>query len=203
MHLRQDRRLRSNGRRAGDPRSLSQPRTTHRDVSAILTLPQHDSDAAQARCAPHLSGIPAHKRRDSLPSHPTQFERVSLVTGVRAGIPVRRKASQTPLRGAPAWATRATRSAPVAQLDRALPSEGKGHTFESCRVRHIFTNCGCCDPLDVVQSLGAESRSSVKRRSYRASRRQLRLGPAPATTRTHWPPSSPAMTSRHSVGRRR
>jgi hypothetical protein len=30
--------------------------------------------------------------------------------------------------------------APVAQLDRALPSEGKGHTFESCRVRHIFLN---------------------------------------------------------------
>jgi hypothetical protein len=28
------------------------------------------------------------------------------------------------------------RNAPVAQLDRALPSEGKGHTFESCRVRH-------------------------------------------------------------------
>src|ERR1700682_5794361 len=27
------------------------------------------------------------------------------------------------------------RYAPVAQLDRALPSEGKGHTFESCRVR--------------------------------------------------------------------
>ena len=30
--------------------------------------------------------------------------------------------------------------APVAQLDRALPSEGKGHTFESCRVRHIFND---------------------------------------------------------------
>jgi hypothetical protein len=29
------------------------------------------------------------------------------------------------------------RKAPVAQLDRALPSEGKGHTFESCRVRHF------------------------------------------------------------------
>ena len=28
--------------------------------------------------------------------------------------------------------------APVAQLDRALPSEGKGHTFESCRVRHYL-----------------------------------------------------------------
>src|SRR6266487_6477881 len=29
------------------------------------------------------------------------------------------------------------RNAPVAQLDRALPSEGKGHTFESCRVRQL------------------------------------------------------------------
>jgi hypothetical protein len=28
--------------------------------------------------------------------------------------------------------------APVAQLDRALPSEGKGHTFESCRVRQFI-----------------------------------------------------------------
>ena len=27
-------------------------------------------------------------------------------------------------------------SAPVAQLDRVLPSEGRGHRFESCRVRH-------------------------------------------------------------------
>ena len=26
--------------------------------------------------------------------------------------------------------------APVAQLDRALPSEGRGHRFDSCRVRH-------------------------------------------------------------------
>src|SRR3546814_3268994 len=25
---------------------------------------------------------------------------------------------------------------PVAQLDRALPSEGRGHRFESCRVHH-------------------------------------------------------------------
>ena len=27
------------------------------------------------------------------------------------------------------------RPAPVAQMDRALPSEGRGHRFESCRVR--------------------------------------------------------------------
>jgi hypothetical protein len=30
------------------------------------------------------------------------------------------------------------KKAPVAQLDRALPSEGRGHTFESCRVRQLF-----------------------------------------------------------------
>ena len=29
--------------------------------------------------------------------------------------------------------------APVAQLDRALPSEGRGHRFESCRARHFST----------------------------------------------------------------
>ena len=33
----------------------------------------------------------------------------------------------------------AAASAPVAQLDRALPSEGRGHRFESCRVRHCRT----------------------------------------------------------------
>src|SRR6266699_978395 len=36
--------------------------------------------------------------------------------------------------------------APVAQLDRALPSEGKGHTFESCRVRHFGTKLGTPKP---------------------------------------------------------
>ena len=32
------------------------------------------------------------------------------------------------------------RIAPVAQLDRALPSEGRGHRFESCRVRHYIND---------------------------------------------------------------
>ncbi len=31
-------------------------------------------------------------------------------------------------------------SGPVAQLDRALPSEGRGRTFESCRVRHLINS---------------------------------------------------------------
>ena len=30
-----------------------------------------------------------------------------------------------------------TKDALVAQLDRALPSEGRGHRFESCRVHHF------------------------------------------------------------------
>ena len=29
----------------------------------------------------------------------------------------------------------------VARLDRALPSEGKGHKFESCRARHVVLIC--------------------------------------------------------------
>jgi hypothetical protein len=32
-------------------------------------------------------------------------------------------------------------NAPVAQLDRALPSEGKGRTFESSRVRQHPQRC--------------------------------------------------------------
>ena len=49
----------------------------------------------------------------------------------------RRSAPRGPLPAAAQSAT-SSREAPVAQLDRALPSEGKGHTFESCRVRHLF-----------------------------------------------------------------
>jgi hypothetical protein len=41
----------------------------------------------------------------------------------------------------PSQSAKSTRDAPVAQLDRALPSEGKGHTFESCRVRHLNRRC--------------------------------------------------------------
>ena len=33
---------------------------------------------------------------------------------------------------------------PLARLDRALPSEGEGHTFESCRVRHFSMACNTC-----------------------------------------------------------
>ena len=38
--------------------------------------------------------------------------------------------------------------APVAQLDRALPSEGRGRTFESCRVRHLPSIIPCCRERD-------------------------------------------------------
>ena len=34
-------------------------------------------------------------------------------------------------------ALQAVQQAPVAQLDRASPSEGGGDTFESCRARHF------------------------------------------------------------------
>ena len=44
---------------------------------------------------------------------------------------------RTPPVAAPGGFVYLGRQAPVAQLDRALPSEGKGRTFESSRARHI------------------------------------------------------------------
>ena len=34
----------------------------------------------------------------------------------------------------------ALENAPVAQLDRVRPSEGRGHRFESCRARHPISS---------------------------------------------------------------
>ncbi len=42
---------------------------------------------------------------------------------------------------------------PVAQLDRALPSEGKGRTFESSRVRQSFQGLKLC-PLKPCEPRG-------------------------------------------------
>ena len=55
---------------------------------------------------------------------------VALVRRARAQLPV---CGKRPFRLENASASQA--NAPVAQLDSALPSEGKGRTFESCRVR--------------------------------------------------------------------
>jgi hypothetical protein len=33
--------------------------------------------------------------------------------------------------------------APVAQMDRVLPSEGRGRTFESCRAHHLYCRHRC------------------------------------------------------------
>src|SRR6185437_12465495 len=38
------------------------------------------------------------------------------------------------------------RAGPVAQLDRASPSEGEGRTFESCRVRQSFQDVTAIQP---------------------------------------------------------
>ena len=51
--------------------------------------------------------------------------------------------------------------APVAQLDRALPSEGRGQGFESLRVRQI----ACLDGLKKstgCTEFGAESFSGIR-----------------------------------------
>ena len=77
----------------------------------------------------------AHERHPGV--HRTRFAPAVLATeGVHIG-PI----AQNQPRCRPA-AVRLSRGpcAPVAQLDRALPSEGKGHKFESCRARHSPSN---------------------------------------------------------------
>ncbi|CUW94151.1 hypothetical protein AGR1C_Cc50382 [Agrobacterium fabacearum TT111] len=39
-------------------------------------------------------------------------------------------------------------AAPVAQLDRVLDSDSKGHRFESCRVRHFIAEYGIKNDLE-------------------------------------------------------
>jgi hypothetical protein len=51
-------------------------------------------------------------------------------------------------------------SAPVAQLDRALPSEGRGHKFESCRARHKINHLGKSE----FASVPGVSRREARRR---------------------------------------
>ena len=52
--------------------------------------------------------------------------------------------------------------APVAQLDRALPSEGRGRTFESCRVRHLPATTLCCCQRHMHDDAAAEAVLAVE-----------------------------------------
>src|SRR5579883_2576216 len=51
--------------------------------------------------------------------------------------------------------------APVAQLDRALPSEGRGREFESRRVRHFGTKLGTPNPAVFALEAATSVRSST------------------------------------------
>src|SRR5436190_17880279 len=90
--------------------------------------------------------------------------------------------------------------APVAQLDRVLPSEGEGHRFESCRVRHPYRwqtkspiilvlwalslarfGCAICH-----QKLTLLSRSSTRRAGIRDEGGGLALWHLISRCRTSW-----------------
>jgi hypothetical protein len=64
----------------------------------------------------------------------TRSDRVPMMSPAPRAVPLENPA----LPSARQSAIHLPRIAPVAQLDRALPSEGKGHTFESCRARHFL-----------------------------------------------------------------
>ena len=65
-----------------------------------------------------------------------------------------------PVQPGPSIESRPT-DAPVAQLDRALPSEGRGHTFESCRVRHSRAKVGT-----IARAGSSSSDTAFKSRSF-------------------------------------
>jgi hypothetical protein len=100
-------------------------------VCAPIPTPLSRSATVPARSAPAFL------------AHPTRFERVTFAFGALLLPP-------------PAYLSRCRPQAnrlnepyaPVAQLDRALPSEGKGHTFESCRVRQLIERRRRCAPND-------------------------------------------------------
>jgi hypothetical protein len=70
-----------------------------------------------------------------------------------------------------------TENAPVAQLDRAPPSEGEGHTFESCRARHS-TICTTSSPIGAQTPYqAADSRSLSRLRSRPTAPRTNPQGP--------------------------
>ena len=73
-------------------------------------------------CTRGLGGVNCWADPDTVPGHPR---------GVADGPP----RPALPLRPGSRYAHP---DGPVAQLDRASPSEGEGRTFESCRVRHFF-----------------------------------------------------------------
>ena len=75
-------------------------------------------------------------------------------------------------------------SAPVAQLDRALPSGGRGQGFESLRARQIQKAHPCGEPFEfwVPEGFDSKPTGSSRARQCRArQRRRLRRRPAAAS----------------------
>src|SRR5437870_2895222 len=90
------------------------------------------------KAPPHLRtsrGLPACTKRVPLAVPDPIFDRKQATSS--ASIALRRHVSTHWYKKGACKRPDIQRPAPVAQLDRASPSEGEGHTFESCRVRHL------------------------------------------------------------------
>ena len=87
--------------------------------------------------------IPASAKQDNITRHPQARSRQGIrATGkhhptfARLPFPLHPRRPQA-IQSLPPLSWVRGRYAPVAQLDRALPSEGRGQGFESLRVRHF------------------------------------------------------------------
>ena len=136
----------------GAPPGRRRPFRPETTVAPAYRMARSCSFPASRGCLSSLSSPRGGEGRGEVgwaaDSHPAPAGRAPLALVhhgailARAPRPVHRTMVRGHCRGGPHWPMvrpRIPPRAPVAQLDRALPSEGRGRTFESCRVRH--PNC--------------------------------------------------------------
>ena len=112
----------------GDRRKQRYDETLLNGECSIWIKPCHISLAVRARFAIE----PRHARARYPLARPRRFERPTIAAGASPLIQL----SKIRAVAAGGGFVYSCAQAPVAQLDRALPSEGKGRTFESSRARH-------------------------------------------------------------------
>ena len=98
-------------------------------------IPRRANRLQHTRILPIATDPPRHTLGTQNLARPREFEPLTSAEGELAPSA---KARRRRCRDASRPLSR--RNAPVAQLDRALPSEGRGQRFESSRARHDFNS---------------------------------------------------------------
>jgi hypothetical protein len=144
-----------------------------------------DRSPASTCLSPGIASVTGHARQDRNPAAAFRVPSVTEHLSRRLQRGHRTLHTRCPWAANRVWKNL---QAPVAQLDRALPSEGKGHKFESCRARHHSgTNVRTPSPATYVASIqfnGAEAASSSAEQRTRYQEDRAYLATAEWSRRT-------------------